>query len=284
MRKGEGSNLERIAIYGKGGVGKSVVATNLSASWALAGRRVLHVGCDPKHDSSVRLLDSDQPVRTMLDMLGQQARGLTGRDVINVGRLGIDCCESGGPEPGVGCAGRGVARTLEFLEEIDLFETGGYDTVMYDVLGDVVCGGFAAPLRAGFAQKVFIVSSEEPMSLYAANNISKAVRIYEENGVVLGGLIANLRNSDAPRGPIEVFASLLNTRVLTYVPRDELIIEAERQLMTVVEHAPDSQTAAVFGALARDLIELDPASIALPNPLTDAEFFRFIAQEAVGRD
>jgi nitrogenase iron protein NifH len=274
------SRQERIAIYGKGGVGKSVVATNLSVCYARQGLRVLHIGCDPKHDSSVRLLDPETPCRTVLELLGERPSGLSGRDVLNAGRLGIACCESGGPEPGVGCAGRGVARTLEFLEEVDLLAAGGYDVVLFDVLGDVVCGGFAAPLRAGFARKVVVVTSEEPMSLFAANNICRAVRTYAENGVVLAGLVANLRCSDADRRPIDVFAGLIATRVLATLKRDERIGRAERRMRTLVEHAPRSDTAHVFDRLARMLLELDPDSLQLPNPLSDREFFRFAADAA----
>lgn len=271
--------MERIAIYGKGGVGKSVVATNLSVCSAMAGHKVLHIGCDPKHDSAVRLLDPAVELKTVLEILGEDQRRVNGRDLLNLGRLGIACCECGGPDPGVGCAGRGVARTLEVFEEIDLFRSGGYDLVMFDVLGDVVCGGFAAPLRAGFARKVFIVTSEEPMSLYAANNISKAVRTYAENGVVLGGLVGNLRLPDAKRDALDVFAALLGTRVVAVLQRDESIIEAERVRRTLVEFAPEAPGAQIFQALSREVLELDPETVGLPNPLTDAEFFDYLASQ-----
>jgi nitrogenase iron protein NifH len=269
--------LERIAIYGKGGIGKSVVATNLSTSCAQRGLKVLHVGCDPKHDSSVRLMAQGAPVRTVLDTLGDRPRGIRGRDVINAGRLGIACCESGGPEPGVGCAGRGVARTLEFLQDQDVFTAGGYDVVTFDVLGDVVCGGFAAPLRAGFAQKVLIVTSEEPMSIYAANNICKAVRTYQDNGVVLAGLVGNLRQNDADREALDVFASVINTRVLACIPRDELILQAEEAMTTLMEFAPESETAAVFRELTETVLSTNPDDLPPPNPLADDELLRYIS-------
>jgi nitrogenase iron protein NifH len=271
--------LERIAIYGKGGIGKSVVATNLSTCYAQRDLKVLHVGCDPKHDSSVRLMPAGAPVRTVLDMLGDRPRGIRGEDVINIGRLGIACCESGGPEPGVGCAGRGVARTLEFLQDQDVFRAGGYDVVMFDVLGDVVCGGFAAPLRAGFAQKVLIVTSEEPMSIYAANNICKAVRTYQENGVVLAGLVANLRNNDADREALDVFASVINTRVLACIPRDETIPQAEEAMTSLVEFAPESPAAGIFRDLADTILSTSPDDLPPPNPLTDDELLRYISKQ-----
>jgi len=267
---------EALAVYGKGGIGKSVVATNLSACFAVRDLKVLHVGCDPKHDSALRLAVPERSVRLVLDLLGDRSRGLRGRDVITRGRLGIDLCESGGPEPGVGCAGRGVARTLEFLKEENVF--GGYDVTVFDVLGDVVCGGFAAPLRAGFARKVLIVTSEEPMSIYAANNIARAVRTYQENGVVLAGLVGNLRrNDDDAVELLQVFAAALGTRLLVCLQRDESIQQAERALLTLVEHAPESPLAADLKKLADEILALDPDQVPPPRPLQDDEILRFIA-------
>jgi nitrogenase iron protein NifH len=270
--------MERIAVYGKGGIGKSVIATNLSASFALSGKRVLHIGCEPKHDSAVRLMDSESPPRTVLEVLGEKPASVSFGDIISTARLGIECCESGGPLPGVGCAGRGVARTLEFLEELDLFARRKYDAVMFDVLGDVVCGGFAAPLRAGFAQKVFIVTSEEPMSLYAANNICQAVRTYGSNGVVLGGLIGNLRDNSADREALEMFATIINTRLLAVIERDDQIIRSEREGKTLVELAPETETARTFERLSGEILALNPESLEPPDPMSETEFFRFIKE------
>jgi nitrogenase iron protein NifH len=270
--------MDRIAIYGKGGVGKSVVATTLSAYYARQGKRVLHVGCDPKHDSAVRLIDGDQTIVTVLDALADNPNITSTEAILHTGRYGIQCCEAGGPEPGVGCGGRGVARTLEFLDEMEVIEEGGYDVVVFDVLGDVVCGGFAAPLRQGFAEKVFIVLSEEPMALFAANNISKAIHTYHANGVVLGGLVANLRTPDADRDLLARFAEALGTEILAYIPRDPLIIAAERARKTIVEHAPDSPSAVAFAALAERILGIEKESISLPKPLNDQAFFEFIRE------
>ena len=176
--------MERIAVYGKGGVGKSVVATALSVWYAQQGRAVLHVGCDPKQDSALRLTDGAR-LRSVLETLADHPQLTSVDSVLHEGRYGIRCCESGGPEPGVGCGGRGVARTLELLGELEVISGGQYDVVMFDVLGDVVCGGFAAPLRRGFAEKVVIVVSEEPMAMFAANNIARAIA--RRRGISGGG-------------------------------------------------------------------------------------------------
>ncbi|HNS98063.1 MAG TPA: AAA family ATPase [Polyangiaceae bacterium] len=268
--------MERIAIYGKGGIGKSVVATSLSAHFASHGKRVLHIGCDPKHDSAIRLMDADQSMTTVLDALVANPNLSSTEAFLRIGRHGVHCCEAGGPAPGVGCGGRGVARTLELLDELEVMEQGDYDTVVFDVLGDVVCGGFAAPLRQGFAQKVLIVLSEEPMALFAANNISKAIHTYHENGVVLAGLVANLRTPSADRGLIERFAQRLGTSNLAFIPRDPLIIAAERERKTIVEYAPASPTALVFAELAEKIQKIVPETVPLPTPLDDDAFFEFI--------
>jgi nitrogenase iron protein NifH len=266
----------RIAVYGKGGVGKSVVATGLSAVLAQRGRKVLHIGCDPKHDSAVRLLPKDVKLRTVMEVLGDAPGGSTQEPIVHEGRLGIHCCESGGPQPGLGCGGRGVARMLEYMEESGLLEPGRHDAVVFDVLGDVVCGGFAAPLRLGFADRVVIVTSEEPMALYAANNISRAVTAYHDNGVVLAGLVANLRGPDDPKKKMQEFAKRLSTRILATIPRDPKIMESERRRFTVVEHSPKAPSARAFRDLATALEKLDKKRCVLPTPMEDEEFYRFM--------
>mgnify|MGYP002640930857 CR=1 FL=1 len=269
----------RIAIYGKGGIGKSVVATSLSAAFAGKGMGVLHIGCDPKSDSAVRLMPGSQKVPTVLQVLGDDASAVSTENIIHQGRLGIHCCEAGGPPPGLGCGGRGVARTLEFLEDMEVIESGNYGAVVFDVLGDVVCGGFAAPLRQGFAEKVFIVLSEEPMSVYAANNISRAVEIYQSNGVALGGLVVNTRdNAHAELPMLEAFAARLSTRILGRIPRDPKIMEAERKRMTVVEYAPEAPAAQAFRELADTILSLDSRDLPTPTPLDDEAFYAFMEQ------
>lgn len=267
--------VDQIAVYGKGGIGKSVVATNLTARYALAGSRVLHVGCDPKVDSAVRLLESRKLV-TVMDVAGDGQEDVPLSAVLNRGRHHVDCIEAGGPEPGTGCAGRGVARTIEILGESGALEAGQYDVAVFDVLGDVVCGGFASPLRLGFARKVLIVVSEQPMSLFAANNITRAIHRYAENGASLVGLVANSVSETTDRGMLERFAAALDTRVLAFVPRDPAIPAAENVRHTVTETAPESPAARALAEVARLVRECDPARQPLPRTLSEDEFFAFV--------
>ena len=266
-----------VAVYGKGGIGKSVVATNLSVCYALKGLKVLHVGCDPKADSASRLVSSRKHLRTVLDVLGDKNTQVAAQSVLSTGRLGIHCCESGGPPPGLGCGGRGVARTLEFLEDMEVIDEGGYDVVVFDVLGDVVCGGFAAPLRQGFGDKVVIVLSEEPMAVYAANNISHAVRSYERNGIALAGLVGNLKDSSSRNvESLNRFAEQLSSRMLGFIPRDPKVLDAERRRLTVVEYAPDAPAAVALQELAESLLAIDKATLRAPTPLGEDELYEFL--------
>jgi nitrogenase iron protein NifH len=267
--------VERIAVYGKGGIGKSVVATGLSTHYALQGKRVLHVGCDPKRDSSLRLIGR-MPKKTVVDFVGMEPGAVAASMLLEEGRHGIMCLESGGPEPGLGCGGRGVARAIELMDETELLETGGFDVAIFDVLGDVVCGGFAAPLRQGFARKVVIVASEEPMALFAANNIAKAVVTYEANGVALAGLVANLKGVEDRHGLVLRFADAIGTGVLAVLPRDPEIIEAERRCLTVLDSAPESPGAKEIRRLGETIVAIDPDSIASPRPLSEEDFFELV--------
>jgi len=268
--------METIAVYGKGGVGKSVVATSLSAHFAISGKRVLHVGCDPKHDSAQRLLETSANIRTVMEILRDDPESAGSADLLTRGRYGIDCCEAGGPAPGVGCGGRGVARMIETLDEMQLLQSGRYDVALFDVLGDVVCGGFAAPLRDGFAKKVIIVVSEEPMAIFAANNIARAIEIYRNNGVCLAGLVVNLRSKDADIEPLRRFAARINTTVLAVVERDLRIMAAERQQRTIVEFAPESPAAQAFRVLGTALEAIHSEQMPLPTPMSDEELFEFL--------
>ncbi|MFA6316987.1 MAG: AAA family ATPase [Elusimicrobiota bacterium] len=270
--------MEKIVIFGKGGIGKSTVAANLSAVYALEGRKVIHVGCDPKHDSTVGLVDGDM-IETFMEkhakVFGIRDRqNLGAKELLVRGRLGIDCIEAGGPEPGVGCAGRGISMMLEAFADLDILKAGAYDVGVFDVLGDVVCGGFAAPLRKGFAEKIVIVISEELMALYAANNIAKSVRTYSSNGVYLAGLVANLKDGKSDRKKLEKFAKLIGTRILEYVPRDPAVREAEfSRDRTVVERAPKCAFAKSIRSLAAKILAVKKEKCPIPTPMNDKQFY-----------
>lgn len=264
--------MQKITIFGKGGIGKSTLSGNLAAVYARRGLKVILVGCDPKHDTTIALTDG-KPIRTVVEQ--SAFMDSSSGDLSNIlvrGRLGVDCVEAGGPEPGIGCAGRGIGRTINILEDAGVLDEGRYDVAIFDVLGDVVCGGFAAPLREGFADKVVIVTSEELMALYAANNIARAIRNYSENGVALCGLVANLRDRDADRGAIERFADEIGTKVLSFFPREAAVREAEFRRVTLVEHAPENELTRKIEALAESLLSFDRKKVAIPDPLSDERF------------
>ena len=279
--------MERIVIMGKGGVGKSTVASNLSAVYALRGHKVLHVGCDPKHDSTSSLVDG----RVLDTFMEKQLRRAGSRepwrseDLVMKGRLGIDCVEAGGPDPGVGCAGRGITLMLEAFKQADLLAAGDYGLCMFDILGDVVCGGFAAPLRRGFGRKIVIVTSEELMALYAANNIAKAVRTYSANGPVLAGIVANLKARDPDRERVVSFAERLGTRVLSYLPRDPVVSKAEIEAdSTAVEYDAEAPFSRQLRLLADELLAIRAEDCPPPTPIDDRDFFELYRSASRGGD
>ncbi|MFI5360705.1 MAG: nitrogenase component 1 [Elusimicrobiota bacterium] len=264
--------MQKITIFGKGGIGKSTLSANLAAVYARQGKRVLLVGCDPKHDTTVALTDG-KPIRTVVEHSAfMDSRGSDLSQILVRGRLGVDCIEAGGPEPGIGCAGRGISRMIELLEGAGIFREDRYDVALFDVLGDVVCGGFAAPLRQGFADKVVIVTSEELMALYAANNIARAIRNYSANGVALCGLVANLRDPGSDRKVVDRLASLIGTKVLSFFTREAAVREAEYLGRTLVEHAPGAEMSRSITALARDLLDFDRTAAKVPSPISDEQF------------
>ena len=229
-----------IAIYGKGGIGKSTTTQNTVAALAEMGKKIMVVGCDPKADST-RLLLGGLAQKTVLDTLRDEGDEVDLEDVMRPGYGGTKCTESGGPEPGVGCAGRGIITSINLLEQLGAYEEE-LDYVFYDVLGDVVCGGFAMPIREGKAQEIYIVCSGEMMAMYAANNISKGVvKFAQAGGVRLGGIICNSRKVDNEREMIEEFARLLGTQMIHFVPRDNDVQRAEINRKTVIEWNPDSR-------------------------------------------
>ena len=259
--------LRQAAIYGKGGIGKSTTTQNLVSALAEAGKKVMIVGCDPKADST-RLILHSKAQNTIMEMAAEAGtvEDLELEDVLKVGYGDIKCVESGGPEPGVGCAGRGVITAINFLEEEGAY-TDDLDFVFYDVLGDVVCGGFAMPIRENKAQEIYIVCSGEMMAMYAANNISKGIVKYANSGGVrLAGLICNSRKTDREDELIEALAAKLGTQMIHFVPRDNVVQRAEIRRMTVIEYDPKSNQADEYRALANKIIE--NKKFVIPTPLT----------------
>lgn len=246
--------MRKIAIYGKGGIGKSTTTSNLSAALSKKGYRVMQIGCDPKADSTKGLMGGKR-IPTVLEMLRKKGEELELQDIVFEGFGGVLCVESGGPTPGVGCAGRGIISAFEKLAELDAFEVYKPDIVLYDVLGDVVCGGFAMPIREGYAREVFIVSSGEMMALYAANNIAQAVRNFAGRGYArLGGLILNARNIENETDIVAKAADEIGIDVIHYVPRCGDIQKAEEKGGTVFECLEESSMHQVYLNLAEQIL------------------------------
>lgn len=246
--------MKKIAIYGKGGIGKSTTVSNISAAIAAMELTVMQIGCDPKADST-RNLTGGKNIPTVLDILRENGDASLEELVIK-SSTGVLCVEAGGPVPGVGCAGRGIITAFEKLEELDAYEIYQPDVVLYDVLGDVVCGGFAMPIRGGYADEVCIVTSGEMMSLYAATNISYAVKSFGKRGYAsLRGLILNAKNIEGERELVDKAASEIEVPVIYHLPRNPLVQQAEAKGMTVVEAFPESDMAASYKALAKLLLE-----------------------------
>jgi nitrogenase iron protein NifH len=259
--------MRQIAIYGKGGIGKSTTTQNTVAGLASLGKKVMIVGCDPKADST-RLILHAKAQSTVMDLVRERGtvEDLEVADVMKTGYGEVKCVESGGPEPGVGCAGRGVITAINFLEENGAY-TPDLDFVFYDVLGDVVCGGFAMPIREGKAEEIYIVCSGEMMAMYAANNIAKGILKYASSGKVrLAGLICNSRNTDREADLIEALARKLGTQMIHFVPRDNEVQRAELRRMTVIEYAPGHKQAEEYRTLARKILE--NKKLVVPTPLT----------------
>jgi nitrogenase iron protein NifH len=258
--------MRKIAIYGKGGIGKSTTTQNTVAGLAEMGRKVMVVGCDPKADST-RLLLGGLAQRTVLDTLREEGEDVELEDVRKTGFSGVLCTESGGPEPGVGCAGRGIITSINLLEQLGAYsEDENLDYAFYDVLGDVVCGGFAMPIREGKAKEIYIVVSGEMMAMYAANNISKGiVKFAEAGGVRLGGLICNSRKVDNEKEMIEAFADELGTQMIHFVPRDNMVQRAEINRKTVIEYDPSHSQAEEYRTLAKKIENNE--MFVVPKPL-----------------
>lgn len=264
--------MRKIAIYGKGGIGKSTTTQNTVAGLAESGKKVMVVGCDPKGDST-RLLLGCLNQNTVLDTLREEGEDVELEDIRKTGFGGILCTESGGPEPGVGCAGRGIITSINLLEQLGAFgEDENLDFVFYDVLGDVVCGGFAMPMREGKAKEIYIVVSGEMMAMYAANNICKGIlKFAETGGVRLAGLICNSRQVDNELEMIKAFADSLGSHMIHFIPRDNMVQKAEINRKTVIEFEPEHPQADEYRALAKKMDENDKLVIPSPLEMDDLE-------------
>ena len=262
--------MRKVAIYGKGGIGKSTTTQNTVAALAEMGKKVMVVGCDPKADST-RLLLGGLAQRSVLDTLREEGEDVDIEDIRSPGFCKTLCVESGGPEPGVGCAGRGIITSINMLEQLGAYDASNeLDYVFYDVLGDVVCGGFAMPIREGKAEEIYIVCSGEMMAMYAANNICKGILKFAETGVVrLGGLICNSRKVDNEAEMIEKFAEKLGTKMIHFVPRDNDVQRAEIQRKTVIEWNAQVPQAGEYRALARAID--NNTNFVVPKPMTIPE-------------
>jgi len=264
----EMTKARNIANYGKGGIGKSTTSSNLSAALSDLGLTVMQIGCDPKNDSTNNLRGG-KSIPSVLDAL-RSGKRIEISDIVYEGFNGILCVEAGGPEPGVGCAGRGIITAIELLRQKNVFQEFKPDVVIYDVLGDVVCGGFSIPIREGLAEQVYTVASSDFMAVYAANNLFKGIRKYANNGGALfSGIIANSMNQQIQREIINDFAKQTKTTIAGYVPRSLDVTRSELRGQTVVEHAPESEQAELYRSLARGVLNNDQKYV--PAPLESEE-------------
>ncbi len=246
----------KLAVYGKGGIGKSTTVSNLSAALSDMGCKVMQIGCDPKADSTSSL-HGKKKVTTVLELVRTKKNDFTLEDMVTEGYGGVICVEAGGPTPGVGCAGRGIIAALEKLAEKGAYDVYKPDVVIYDVLGDVVCGGFSMPMRGGYADKVFVITSGENMAIHAAANIAMAVDGFKGRGYAqLGGIILNRRNVKNEYEKVLELASDINSEVIATLSRSDTVQDAEELGKTVIEAFPDSEMAKEYRNLAKTLLKI----------------------------
>ena len=274
--------MKQIALYGKGGIGKSTAATHLSYAIADQGKTVLQVGCDPQADSTANLLDKfPKPILDVLAEHDFEYEDIEVDDILIQSKLpfanggSVFCTEAGGPEPGVGCGGKGVIEAIKTLEQLEVFDQVKPDLVIYDILGDVVCGGFSQPIRDGFAEDVYIVTSGELEALYQAVNVMGAIRRFStRSGAQLGGLIVNLRGIENEQQMVTEFAEQLDTRVIAVNPFSQLIKECSGAAKTVFEEHSDSPEAEKYRQLAATIMG-DTQEHPVPGTMTFEELYEW---------
>ena len=246
----------KIAVYGKGGIGKSTTVSNVAAALAEMGLTVMQIGCDPKADSTIQLRHGEA-VPTVLDLYNEKKQSLELEDMIRIGYNGVICVEAGGPTPGLGCAGRGIITALEKLKETGAYDVYKPDVILYDVLGDVVCGGFSMPMRNGYADKVFIITSGENMAIHAAANIAMAVENFKNRGYAqLGGIILNRRDVLREEEKVAELADDFHTEIIGTLSHSEQVALAEEQGMTLMECYPDSAMADEYRTIAKQMYNI----------------------------
>lgn len=265
--------MERIAIYWKWWIGKSTISSNISGQYSLRGKKILQIWCDPKADSTKKIT-SWKRIPTVMELLTKSDSYVSVKELTVKWFNGIDCIEAGGPIPWTWCAGRWISKMFEVFDDINLLEET-YDLMLFDVLWDVVCGWFASPLRVGYGKKIFIVISEEIMSMYACNNICKAVNQYSRNGIYVWGIIVNARSNTLDRAVIEKFVARIGLNIIAFIPRSDVIACAEYKAKTLAEYAPNSEVAKVFDTLVDDILSIDGSKKKDPTPMSEDEFDEF---------
>lgn len=247
--------MKKYAIYGKGGIGKSTLTSSLSAALASMGYKVMQIGCDPKADSTSNLLGGEK-LTSVMEYLNENEEPPELEDIVKQGYGGVYCVEAGGPTPGIGCAGRGIITTFNLLEELEAFETYEPDFVLFDVLGDVVCGGFSAPIRDGYADEVLIVTSGEKMALFAARNIIMAVDNFKDRGyATVKGILMNRRNVENEEELVRKMADEAGLKIIGDIPRDASIQYYENKNQTVIEGNPELPISKTIMEIAKKLVE-----------------------------
>ena len=272
--------MKQIAFYGKGGIGKSTAATHVAYAVANESNTVLQVGCDPQADSTANLLEGfPKPILDVLAEHDFEYEDIGILEILVQSPLSFDnggsvfCTEAGGPEPGVGCGGKGVIEAIKTLKHLKVFDEINPDLVIYDILGDVVCGGFSQPIRDGYAEEVYIVTSGELEALYQAVNVMGAVRRFStRSGAKLGGLIVNLRGMKDEQRIVTEFAERLGTHVIALNPYSQLIKECSGAAKTVFEEHAESAEAENYRKLAATILNGD-CELTVPGTMTFEELY-----------